>query len=400
MLPLQAQFINNVGDLTGSILNAASAHLSSLTEVGRGIASIFILIIIFVYAANIIEGGKFQAKMLYPVLIYLLTCNFSVVQGIVKPFVTTLQASCVSALSSSYSSGLNELGGGTASNSVFEAFVNRSKKDAENDPLDNAAKNIKSADEEIGEAFSNDEDAKNSKKKWYSKLGSWIMQIPDWLLNKVRKVFHNSMTYWFNGSGDDLWNAYMKNGLWFLVLYVVDMILTFAAFAMKVLGAVMIAILFVFGPITWAFAILPGNQKVIMTWLTRLCQFALYSPIVMLLQAFSVYVANFLLAQSGANAIIAYIVACVAILTAMTSVPSIASMIIEGASGAVNALSSGMQIMTKTVTAPLAAAKGIQDVGSGWEAGRDRKDQDIQKQILSAIQNNNNGAPSGQNPRK
>ncbi len=130
-------------------------------------------------------------------------------------------------------------------------------------------------------------------------------------------------------------------GLMGLLATILDWIAQLLNIALTAMGAVMTAIVVAFGPITWAFAIFPGNGKTIGAWAIRICQFVLYSPIVALIQAFFTtclymfttgIVSDY---SEGAGTVLAAVGIIVGLIAALMSVPAIASMIIEGAQGAV-----------------------------------------------------------------
>jgi uncharacterized membrane protein len=69
---------------TDSIINISSQLLDfvndtcgkAFAEIGIGIGSIMLLFVVIYYITSILDGGKFQLKMLFPVFIYFLVCNF------------------------------------------------------------------------------------------------------------------------------------------------------------------------------------------------------------------------------------------------------------------------------------------------------------------------------------
>lgn len=119
----------------------------------------------------------------------------------------------------------------------------------------------------------------------------------------------------------------------------------------------MAGLIVAFGPITFAFAIFPGQGGTIKSWVIRLCQFSLWAPICALVDCFSYKIFDMLADAGAGSSVLMAIAVAICNLVALTSVPSIASMIIEGAQGAVS-LSNGLQTMAGALTGGLTAAAG------------------------------------------
>ena len=86
--------------LLDSLRDISKETANGFTQIGIGIASIFFLIVVFYYVASILDGGKFQIKMLMPLLIYLIVCNFNIVSQPVVSFTSTLTKSLCDACDS------------------------------------------------------------------------------------------------------------------------------------------------------------------------------------------------------------------------------------------------------------------------------------------------------------
>ncbi|MBQ8482928.1 MAG: hypothetical protein IJ504_01325 [Bacteroidales bacterium] len=123
------------------------------------------------------------------------------------------------------------------------------------------------------------------------------------------------------------------------------------SFCLKIFGIMMTSVVVVFGPISFAFAILPGRGANVVSWFIRICQFALFGPLCAFIDAFTVS-AYLLLDSSAGNAMGFLMVFAITLanLVGLVSVPTIASMIIEGASGAVS-LSQGLQTISSAAMA-------------------------------------------------
>jgi len=143
-----------------------------------------------------------------------------------------------------------------------------------------------------------------------------------------------------------------------------------------------------FGPITFGFAVFPGQGRNILSWFLRLCQFALWAPICALIDVFSVMIFDEMASNSLSTGSLAMAIAvAVCNLVALTSVPTIASMIIEGAQGAVS-LSQGLQTISAGMTAggTAAAAVGSGAVGAGQLALGTNATQSIRDAVAGAKQ--------------
>ena len=367
--------------VTKSILGQASSAMSVTQGVGQGIGSIFILFVIFHHVSSLLDGGKFQIKMLWPLLIYVIVCNFSLVASPIVSFTSAIQQGCASASSAYQTRVLSELTRGRVTDgscSMWEAFQIRSDMEVE----DLQAKKIEEElnDIEIEESM----DEESGKKKWnLSSLFQGMKAVFDQGWDGVRKWFAESITQPILGT---VAFQRAKWGLLGIVAVIFSWICEFLGLAVTCLGAVMTGIIVAFGPVTWAFAIFPGNQKVIGSWIIRLCQYALYGPIVALIQAFIVTCLFKLgTTASGDGSLTMLMGVLLCNIVALTAVPTIASMIIEGASGAVS-LSQGLQTAGSAMAtaasiagAPLMAgykaAHFIQEAkdrfAGGGEAGRD-----------------------------
>lgn len=381
-------------DLLGPLLGKMNSALSGLTAVGAGLASVFILIVIFVYTSKILEGGKFEAKMLLPLFIYLAVSNFGVVKGVVLPFTQGISKGCLAAVGDSRKKALQDMAGGDSDVSTLsQAMMAKLKKehasnmDAASDKLNGDDK----TEDDNTDSGENQDFEDNDQKKLFGGITSVIQKIaslPQSLWDKFMDKLKEMFLFMYKAA--DLHHMALKYSLWFVLIGAMQILLDIMSFAMQALGAVMICIIMAFGPITWAFAVIPGNAGVIKSWFIRLCQFSLYGPIIAVINTFMVIMCDTLSGSGssesftsvGSDLLNVAMVLCglFANFIALTSVPSIASMIIEGATGNVNSLSSGAQILGSTVGAPISMATKFITIG---EKGRDVQ----QGATLSSIDN-------------
>lgn len=386
ILPLVGMEMYDPLSLTDTVLNATEGIIEPLTAVGKGIASVFLLVVVFVYVSQILDGGKFQVKMLVPLVVYTAVCNFGLVAKPCVYFAVTIQRECRAACMGARHNIISNIAGKDASKvtSIFDAFVSGALDNADDEELD-----LQVAPDEVGspgESASSDE-----KKNWFSRKFEEVKAWASNLLGILGRAWDKYVVGYF-------WNGLVKNPLDFiqlgiagLIANICDFIAQIVELAVSAMGAIMMGIVIAFGPITWAFAVWPGNTKTIGAWAIRLCQFALYSPICCLISTFSLSIIQqmcgglrqVLYGNMGEmiDGVTGSLMPLIALLLGMTaalmSVPAIASMIIEGAQGAVS-LSQGLQTATQMAT--MTSVFG--------ESGRDKNamsKQDFQSKQLDAI---------------
>ena len=148
---------------------------------------------------------------------------------------------------------------------------------------------------------------------------------------------------------NDMIDSWLNYGLAAVVCILLQWLATAVGMAMQCFGGIVVAILLYFGPLTFAFALLPDNTGVIKSWFIRLCQFSLYSPICSLINVFTFKIC-FGLAQMDASISSILLLFCILVcnIFALFQVGSIASMIIEGASGGVS-IGGGVQAISQGV---------------------------------------------------
>lgn len=353
--------------LTEKFLDASEGFLDTFTKLGVGIASIFLLVVIFVYVSNILDGGKFQVKMLLPLLIYLAVCNYKYVAGPIVNFGLVLQREAVGACLAARGKVLQA----EDKKTILGAFWARG---VEGTPLEEKISGAVDY-EEPEDSGVTVEDGSSDKKKtgFLVGIGQNIAHALHWFGEQAKKFLVGLFTTEKPGK-------VLAYGAMGLIAELFDLIAQMLEVALTCLGALMTGVVVVFGPITWAFAVWPGNQRTLAAWAIRICQFMLYSPITAIISTFTISTVlslmDTLFSGSGLGAlgpllgVVGFLLAEIA---AFMSVPAIASMIIEGAQGAVT-LSQG--IMT---------ASSIVQMG---EAGRDTR-------MQSSLDKLGNGGGSG-----
>ena len=388
----------------------AGQFMRQFQSVGVAVASIFMLVIIFYYLTAILDGGKFQVKMLMPVVIYLFISNFSLVSRPVTAFVTALQRRCNIACEQTVTADLD---------AVTERYYTDSQHYMSLEPVEDEAgeesykvtretrkiwgkqtlfsQNIGTLNcDNITDAFlaNKNKDLDNfapsdfrvfemaARRNW------WKIFNPVWFTSSIlkdkkklkenpedmevrpldrlgMKLMYGSQPgkFYFTKRGAVSNQFNFKAFILALFQFVCDIV----EFMLKMLGALLIAILVAFGPLVWAFALLPGNGKFIMSWFLRLCQFALYSPIAAMIKGLGVK----LYCELGNGALGAgagsFIMSCgliLCIIVALTQVPSIAGVIVDGAQGGIQ-FSNGISTMTSVLSATSAVALAPAKLGLG-----------------------------------
>lgn len=397
-------------NVSGPLLERAGSIAGYVVDIGVGVASIFLLIVVFSYAAQILDGGKFEVKMLKPLLIYLVVANFNLVSYPVTGFIRTLQRSvnerCMQAKSDAYAQMAGVPAGEGAPSTALEAWYMAAKKDISQQQQEWEEANARylsgddNPDDVKGDAGDESKVSGSLFSKTVSKVGSsignalkafwnWVnMQILDSLIIAKNKMTSASM-----------WLQYGIKGI---TATLAQWICAIMSVIYSCFGAVMTSFVVAFGPLTFAFAILPGSSNVIKTWFIRLCQFALYSPIVSLVDAFNAVILQSLQSAGSAglagldDVFVVMAVMCCNILC-LTSVPTIASMIIEGASG-------GMSL-TGAIGSLTNAVSHIVGIGEG---GRDRQQLNSTNETNKYLKgiaekmgvDTGQDAAAGQNPNK
>lgn len=387
MLPLEINYGEGI-----SIVRELTSYAEGLAEtfgaVGRGIGAVMLLVVVFYYISSILDGGKFQIKMLIPFLIFLFVCNFS--------WIATPVTSFTGAITSSLVESCNSMNGNIKDkydckesatiNDMYNSMHQDEAGDAQQIIDDAYADYSGTKDEEAGGDVK-DGDEEPQPKGVFGKMSYHVKKgIGDAAtkgsLNMQKEMSTAGLDTDNSGKG---FKPTTKNlGLLGPISSIISFICKIMSFVLMAFGGVMTAIIVAFGPITWAFAIFPGQGATIKSWFIRLCQFSLWSPICALVDCFSVKLFDIMATAQGAGPILMAIAVAVCNLVALTSVPTIASMIIEGAQGAVS-LSQGLQAMGAALTTAGAIYSKGEKLAVGSDNMRTRTVQGIGKQGLSGI---------------
>lgn len=378
-----------------SIVQELSSYAEGLAEtfgaVGRGIGAVLLLIVVFYYISSILDGGKFQIKMLIPFLIFFFVCNFSWIATPVTSFTSTITQSLVSACNTQIGSVKDkyDCDEGATIDDMYMAENQQSAGDAQK-LIDDALADYDSTtdyEEDGSSSDGGDDETEPKPKGLFGKMSYHVKKgIGDAAtkgsLNMQKELSTQGLDLDDSGKGN---KPTAKNlGILKPISSIVSFICKIMSFVLMAFGGVMTAIIVAFGPITWAFAIFPGQGATIKSWFIRLCQFSLWSPICALVDCFSVKLFDIMATAQGAAPILMAIAVAVCNLVALTSVPTIASMIIEGAQGAVS-LSQGLQAMGAALTTAGAIYSKGEKLAVGSDNHRTRTMEGIGKQGLSGL---------------
>lgn len=350
---------------------AATTVAPGFADIGKGIGSIMLLIVVIYYISSILDGGKFQIKMLLPLLIFFFVCNFSWIATPVTSFMTTITESLVESCDNAKYDIQNK------NNCSETANINdlHNQMVAENSPASDLVKDLTGkSDEQVDSGYevTDDNHPQEPSTGKTRGLAKWIKkgidtEVYDLSLKTQAEV--SGEKYAEVGDSDPSKKHFTNGNCTFqsIVSSIISWICNVMSYVLRAFGGVMSGLVVAFGPITFAFAIFPGQGGTIKSWFIRLCQFSLWAPICALVDCFSFKIFDMLADAGGGSSVLMAIAVAICNLVALTSVPSIASMIIEGAQGAVS-LSGGLQTIAGSLTGGLTAAAGAGSV----VAGKDR----------------------------
>ena len=361
----------NVVNITKELLSFSNDLTDGFSQIGIGIGAIMLLIVVLYYIASILNGGKFQMKMLIPVCIFFFVCNFSWIANPVISFTTTITEALCSQLKG-VELDIKEKNGLPAGATIGDQYLmaHLSEEVDEDMAKDTYLVETGQADA-IYNQPSNEDGEDDSSLPGLSR--STEKKNEGWVADGFRKGVNSviaSMTEAFTS----LKNKEIRLSpvmyfwkMWICVL--LGSICKAFGYVYNAFGALMTSLIMAFGPITFAFAIMPGQGGTIKSWFLRLCQFTLYSPLSTLINCFCTFLTSYLFGDTSSGTDFAMCLGMeICCLVALVSIPSIASMIIEGASGAVS-LSQGLQSLASGLTTGGTIVGGLYT----FFAGKDNK---------------------------
>ena len=404
MFILATDVIGKALNLTSSVVNSGRGIAGGLTQVGIGIGSIMLLFCTIYYVSTILDGGHFQLKMLWPLVIYIFAANFTtLVASPTISFTTSLTKvlvkECKNAEIKQYSS-TSSAGNAKsmtqaywnhfmANKNIKASFVTNAMQKANSEDLSPYAgigsvaassdtpgvtdysvsimdTNASQLHQEVSnesqqEAKEVEQDVNDANKTGTGFIGKWIKE----LLDKFKEWFNTMIVGFCNSitsvSIAGALESRVENALVVLLACLMQFVCDIMSILMVAFGAVMTAVIVAFGPITFGFAVFPGMGRNIGSWFIRLIQFSLYAPICALVNAFSASIFNTILTNSATGGGMGDFAAHIGTLCGMLganivllcSVPTIASLIVEGASGGVS-FSQGWHSFTQGVSTVIA----------------------------------------------
>lgn len=366
----QVDFDSMAISLTDKLVSFAGQISEGLSAIGVGIGAIMLLIVVLYYIASILDGGKFQLKMLVPVAIFFIVSNFSWIAKPVLVFTTTITESISETLYEMESSLKNSYELGPEAHLGDMHLKNMQMKTPD------WRISVESYNQLIGEGASNMTDPTDESDGKMSDYVNTSTNTKDGQGGLISRSIGNAVNSEISKAIDDfstIKSSEMQRGpelTWYssLLITVLGCVCSAFSYVFKAFGAVMTSIVVAFGPITFAFAIMPGQGGTIKSWFIRMCQFALYSPLCSLINCFTTYLFDFMSKEGGAGGVPMSLGLIICSLVALLSIPSISSMIIEGATGAVS-LSQGLQSIGSAMT----TAGTLAGAGFTAVAGKDNK---------------------------
>ncbi len=365
----------NLVNISDSVLRfAQSEAMHSFGKIGVAVGAIFLLIVCIYYMISIMDGGKFQIKMLLPVLIFLLVCNFSWVSKPALAFCNAITGTAVKALASSKDGIMNTYSKGEAKTLIDLFWYMDERRDDEE-----YQQFLKEQEQEYLDVdnyvYSYKNASGNPKIEGVDEGG--IKGAIQGVIRQEKKEALQSM----DNSPKEKSYSLSRLTLTGMIASLIGWFAGLCALVLQALSIVMIALVVSFGPLTFAFAIWPGKGGTMLTWFLRMCQFSLYAPICMCIDVFILRLFIVLYTAENMQGTVFVVAMILASIVAFTSVPSIAAMIIEGAQGALS-LSQGMQTITGVagtaasviggavaVTSPLGSIWGKNNRISNFAAG-------------------------------
>ena len=315
-------------NLSEAIYPKVMEMAEGLGKIGVGIGAIMLLIVVIYYVISMLDGGKFQMKMLVPLLLFFVVCNFNWVSKPLLMFTTTLTESLTKELIDLKKTALNPNYLDDIS-TINDAYI---ANHLENDPTSETHPDNQDTGDEASpgaqapiSSASADDVASKFADKTISKITEKV--VSDFSTTGNNDVLEKKTSERFSFAG--------------ILCQLMSWICSAFAFCLKIFGIMMTSIVVGFGPVTFAFAILPGKGANIASWFIRICQFALYGPLCTFIDTFTSCAYSLLETELAVGWLMVFGLT-VANLVGLLSVPTIASMVIEGAAGAVS-LSQGLQ---------------------------------------------------------
>lgn len=341
-------------EFTEAILPSAVELAEGMSYIGVGIGAVMLLIVTIYHIIKILEGNKFEMKMLVPLLIFFVVCNFGWAAKPVLRFTTTMTRGLTTEVVEAKNNMLNPDGTGEIS-TVNDYYRKYQMEDDITNP--NSEENMEDPEDAQG--------AESGTKMTDESSDTFADKLIDMAISKINSKVQSDFAT--TGSEEVRQKNTIEGNSWVGICATMwGWIASLFAAVLKIFGSFMTCVVVGFGPITFAFAMIPGKAQNIMSWFIRICQFALFGPIVYFLEALIAH-CYVLFTNDGAS----FFQVCVfeiCFLVALLSTPTIASMIIEGAQGAVS-LSQGLMTIFQTYSITSAITRGTSGTNPGSGGG-------------------------------
>lgn len=328
---------SRVFSLSDKLLDFVSSEVADgISAIGGGIAAVMLLAVSLYFLGSMLQGTKFQLKMGVPVLLFILICNFTWVSKPATSFISRLSGTLVEEIGSKKQVIFNEgLGGNYECADAYQYFAIR--------------KHTQSFAARItGAVFG----SSNIFIRAFDKLKArFIQQLRNPELDDGSLGDGGEET---DGSGADsepidIGLSKYDMSLMGLIALILNFVCNVVGVCVQCMGICLIAIHVALGPVVWAFSVFPGRAGNVISWFVRLCQYSLYAPLCALVNVFCVKMLVLIDTETGLLTMLVLVALLVCNIILLTSIPTLASMIIEGAQGSVS-LSQGLQTMASTVS--------------------------------------------------
>lgn len=336
-----------------------------IAHIGIGIGALMLLIVVIYYIISLLEGGKFQLKMLIPMLLFFVVCNFGWVAKPVLSFTTTMTETLVESLNELRLNALNPDGQGKINNPHDHYVANN----LEDDPT-----NKTNTEEPVNEEDDLGDEASGTVAE--SSSDGLIRKA----LNTVVEFFSDKAVEEFaTTDSSDVISKKTSERFTFtgIMCQIMSWLASAVSYCLKIFGIMLTSLLIALGPITFAFAMIPGRGSNIMSWFIRICQFALYSPLCAFIDAFTASAYSLLDSAMPSSWLMVFGITLSNLLGLLT-IPTLASMVIEGAAGSAS-ISQGVQSLGMIVSlfssgmrgksGSMGASGGVPTSGGGSGSG-------------------------------
>lgn len=343
---------SSIVSITDKMLEFVDGEIGeAFSQVGIGISSVMVLILCFYFIASMMNGSRFQLKMLLPMLVFLLVCNFSWISQPVTGFTRTITKALCEGCVNSKIEVMHEYGGDDCNDimTLFWHFKDSKKTKSRTDTESKATEEISGKSETRPETNNNStvvDQEKAEDTKWYTRMfNSFLDAINKKETDGKLAIIENTTLSKEDKDTVPLSHITLSG----IIAYIISYVSNILSYCLQAMGIMMTSVIVAFGPITFAFALFPGRASSVVTWFIRICQFALYAPVASLVDCFSIKIMCLFYDPTVEISFLLLFAVLVCNLVCLTSVPTISSMIIEGASGAVS-LTGGLQSMASALT--------------------------------------------------